>query len=441
METVDKIDEKELSIKRRKNMKLYSIHRMLTVDLLFYYAIKFMFLTQIKGISPSYIVLATAFFGVAKALFQIPTVILIDKLGNKKSLLLSDLVSALSIVFIILSPNALALILANSLSGCAFAVKDVAENGLLNSSIPNTENKSKIFSKIDAKGLGKFYIIAAISALISGLLYEINGYIPMCICVSILLTAAVVASGFSEITTIENRKKTSKKSWKEVKDYCKNLDKGFSFIFKSRRLKALMIFGGIMFGMISVMNIYEMGLLEEIKLSSAAVGIIYASMQLVAAISSKVQLFLHEKLKNKTLTFIGLTYSIACLVAGLICLVNINYGIMIGVVVFTYVIRYIDTGSFQILIKKYITNFTNEEVQSKVYSAYGIVSGLGSTLIGIIGSFIVAVFNLKMSLLIFGIIFTVVMFGVSRYMKTRVGLKPEEYRKKDIDYKEYISLK
>ena len=73
---------------------------------------------------------------------------------------------------------------------------------------------------------------------------------------------------------------------------------------------------------------------------------------------------------------------------------------MIGVVVFTYVIRYIDTGSFQILIKKYITNFTNEEVQSKVYSAYGIVSGLGSTLIGIIGSFIVAVFNLKMSLLI-----------------------------------------
>ena len=39
--------EKVLSEKRKKNMKVYSIHRMLTFDLLFYYAIKFLFLTQI----------------------------------------------------------------------------------------------------------------------------------------------------------------------------------------------------------------------------------------------------------------------------------------------------------------------------------------------------------------------------------------------------------
>ena len=435
------IDEKELSEKRKKNMKLFSIHRMLTADLLFYYAIKFIFLSQIKGLSASNIVLATAFFGIFRALFQIPTIILIDKLGHKKSLVLSDLISAISVIFVMLSTNLSSLIFANLLSGCAFAIKDVSENGLLNDSIPETEDKSKIFSKIDAKGLGKYYIISAISAMFSGFLFEVNGYIPMCICTIILVIASIVASNFNELNPIKNTEKISKTIFKESKEYFKNLRYGFSFIFHSRRLKALMLFTGIMFGMISVMNIYEMGLLNEINVSSSAVGIIYASMQIVAAISSKMHVLLHNKFKNKALTVIGMSYVISCLIAGIVCISGINYIILLLMVIITYIIRYIDTGAYQVLMKKYITNFTNVEVQNKVYSAYGIVTGLGSTTIGVIGTIIAARNDLKMSLVIFGAIFFVIMVMVLNYMKTRVGLKPEEYRKKDIDYREYISLK
>ena len=65
-------EEKLLSGKRKQNMKLYSIHRMLTADLLFYYAIKFVFLTEVKGLAPADIVLASAFFGIFKVIFQIP---------------------------------------------------------------------------------------------------------------------------------------------------------------------------------------------------------------------------------------------------------------------------------------------------------------------------------------------------------------------------------
>ena len=44
-------------------------------------------------------------------------------------------------------------------------------------------------------------------------------------------------------------------------------------------------------------------------------------------------------------------------------------------------------------------------------------------------------------MIIFGSIFTIIMIITLKFMKTRVGLKPEEYRLKDINYKEYISLK
>jgi len=43
--------------------------------------------------------------------------------------------------------------------------------------------------------------------------------------------------------------------------------------------------------------------------------------------------------------------------------------------------------------------------------------------------------------LLFGIVFFTIMILILNYMRTRVGLDPNSYRKKDINYKEYIGLK
>lgn len=434
-------EEKVLSDKRKRNMKLYSIHRMLTADLLFYYAIKFIFLTQVKGLTAGDIVLASAFFGIFKVIFQIPTTILIDRIGSKKSLILSDLMMAISVVIVMISTNLPTLIIANLISGIGTAIKEVAENGMLSKSIPNTDNKSSIFAKIDAKGLSNFYFISAISAIMSGILFDINGYIPMTICVIILLIASKVAILFEEIEEHKKEEKIGKEIIKQYKVYFKDIKLAFSFIFHSRRLKALMLFAGVMYGIIMVMNTYEMGLLQEIELSAAAIGVIYAAMQLVAGIASKLQYKLHNKFKNKTLTIIGVSYTLACFISGLIAIATIPYGIIIFVIIVTYIVRYIGAGSYYVLIKKYITNFTNTQMVNKVYSAYGIVTGIGNALIGMVGSVIVSKYNLKYSMIMFGCAFTIIMLIIVKFMKTRVGLKPEEYRKKDINYKEYISLK
>ena len=61
-----------------------------------------------------------------------------------------------------------------------------------------------------------------------------------------------------------------------------------------------MLFSGVMYGIIMVMNTYEMGLLDEMGLSASITGIIYAIMQIVAGISSKQHEKIHQKYKNKT---------------------------------------------------------------------------------------------------------------------------------------------
>lgn len=434
--------EKELSEKRKRNMKLTIIHKALTYDLLFFYGIKFLFLSQVKEISAGDIVLASAFYGIFKAIFQIPGVFIIDKIGNRKSLILADLINAVSIIFIIFSTNLCWLIITNLFSGMGFAIRDIAEPGMLHKSIPDSENKGKTYSKIDGRGLGNYYYISAISAMISGFLFNINPYIPLVICILILLVSAILATKFKEIEEIKQPKDKNISIYKRYKIYFKDLRLAFSFIFTSRRLKALMLYAGIMYGIITVMSTYEMGLLEEISMSASATGIIYAIMQVVAGISSKLQNKFHERFKNKTLTVIGISYAAACLIAGLISITSIPYMIVVGIILASYVVRYLDTGFFHVLIKKYITNFTNEEVANKVYSAYNLVAGLGTTIICALGSMIVSYNNsIRYSMIIFGIAFLAIILMVLFYMKNRVGLEPQEYRKKDINYKEYVSLK
>ena len=407
--------EKEQINARKKNMRIYSVHRMLTFDLLFYYAIKFLFLTQVKGFTASDIVVVSAFLGLFKVLFQIPITVVIDKIGNRRSLIIADLFQATSVTVIMLSNSLPVLIIGNLFGAIAVAMKDVAEPGLLNSSIPDVKEKSQIYSKIDGKSVGNFYYISAFSAIVSGFLFDINGYIPMTICVIILLISALLATGFTELIPVHKQEDIKK----YYKTYFRDLKLAFSFIFNSSRLKALMLFSGVMYGIIMVMNTYEMGLLDEMGLSASITGIIYAIMQIVAGISSKHHEKIHQKYKNKTLSIVGVSYTLACLMA----------------------VRYLSTGFYYVLIKKYITNFTNGEVANKVYSAHSFVIGLGNLIICAFGAVISSNFSVKHSMIIFGIVFFTIMILILNYMRTRVGLDPNSYRKKDINYKEYIGLK
>ena len=429
--------EKEKINARKKNMRIYSVHRMLTFDLLFYYAIKFLFLTQVKSFTASDIVTVSAFLGLFKVLLQIPITVVIDKIGNRRSLIIADLFQATSVTVIMLSNSLPMLIIGNLFGAIAVAMKEVAEPGLLNSSIPDVKEKSQIYSKIDGKSVGNFYYISAFSAIVSGFLFDINGYIPMTICVIILLISALLATGFTELTPVQKQENIKK----YYKTYFRDLKLAFSFIFNSSRLKALMLFSGVMYGIIMVMNTYEMGLLDEIGLSASITGIIYAIMQIIAGISSKQHEKIHQKYRNKTLSIVGISYTLACLIAGLISITTLPYYVILVIIVATYGIRYLSTGFYFVLIKKYITNFTNGEVANKVYSAHSFVIGLGNLIICAFGAVISSNFSVKHSMIIFGIVFFTIMILILNYMRTRVGLDPSAYRKKDINYKEYIGLK
>ena len=113
MGTKDIKETKEENQERRKrNMKLFPIYKMLSWDLLFYYTINFLFLTQIKNISASDVVLTDSIYALFVMILQIPINIMIAFLGKKKSIVIGNLSLVAYIVIIIFSRNIYDLILA-----------------------------------------------------------------------------------------------------------------------------------------------------------------------------------------------------------------------------------------------------------------------------------------------------------------------------------------
>lgn len=417
--------------KRKQNMKIYSMYRAISMDLIFFYAIDFLFLTQVKNISASDVVLKTSFYALFMVILQIPANILIDKMGTRRCTILANIFNTIYLLMIIFARDLKTLIIAEFFSALCFSIKDISDTTLLNMSIPETDKKGEIFSKIEGRGNKNYYYINAITSVLSGFLYTVNPYIPVIGATITAAIATVLSAGFQEI---ENPNQIAEKKDISIDKYIIDLKNSFKFIIKSNRLRSLLIYSGIMWGTFCLANTYRTSLLEEIEIPATWIAIIAAIIDIASGIGSKKQLKIHKMFKNKSLSVLAFTTAIMIWLSGIIGNSNLlPNSIMILVTIF-YIILNANKGIFGVLMTRYLSNFTNSNILPKIYSVNSISRNFFRMIIGFLGSYILSITNTANSLILTGIIFTIVVLSLIRYMKTRTGLKPEEYQKDDIEF-------
>ena len=93
-------------------------------------------------------------------------------------------------------------------------------------------------------------------------------------------------------------------------------------------------------------------------------------------------------------------------------------------------------GMYYTIIDRYLMNFANKEIDTKIVAIYNLIRNSIRMLFGFLASFILGIATTANALIIVGIIFTIIFIVVEQYMKTRVGLKPEEYSKEEKKYDE-----
>ena len=428
------MESKEEKQKMRKiNMKLFPIHKMLSWDLLFYYTINFLFLTQIKNISASDVVLTDSIYALFVMILQIPINIMIAFLGKKKSIVIGNLSLVAYMVIIIFSRNIYDLILANFISAIGFGLIDTVQTALLKESVPPSKYKNQIFSKLNSKGATGYYIINMLSKIIAGYLFTINGYLPMICSLIVLIISTIISMGFIEPDKKKNASFKKTMGMDEIKD----IKSGFKFVLKSERLKALILSSAFICTLLTILGNYEVNLLEDIKLSAVIIGYAGAINSLVNAIASKKENEFNKMFKNKSLTILSFILSISAIIAGICGITEIRENLMGTIIILgAYMIYGFINGMYYTIIDRYLMNFANKDIDTQITAVYNLFRNATRMLFGFLASFILGITTSANALIIVGIIFTIIFIAISQYMKTRLGLKPEEYSKEERKYDE-----
>lgn len=411
-------------IAMKYNRRIFPLYKGLGWDPLFYSAIIFLFLTEVKGITPAKVMYAEAIYSLFLLLLQIPATILIEKLGSRKALILGTAFATIQIIMMIFISNFAFLILAYFMSAFGNAIKDIARNTLLYDATKTGKGKNS-FGNINAKGSSLSYLFSATTSVATGYLFMINPYIPLVLSSFVSILAVILAYRFEEVEIEKSRKTTISQS---IKDMRQSLE----FIVKSKRLKALFLFTSIFVGVLMMISTYEKSLLTDLQVAPKYFGIIFAVFTLVQCFSVRYQDKIQNTFKNKTLSFLSIPIFLSFIMIGIVANLNLEISFTIIIVMFAFFIQHFFRGPYWVLEDRYVTNFTNENIRTKILSTSNLLKNIAKIAINFLGGVLLEFYTTATSYLIIGCSGLVIILLVLRYMKPRIGLSPEKYDKEDI---------
>ena len=430
------MNEKTKLIRNKKrNARLYPIYKMCSWDLLFYYAISFVFLTQTKGMDVAQVMLTDAIYPVFKIAFQIPGAAIIDNLGKRKSLMIANVFLSITLVILIFSTGIATVLVAYAVMAFSFAIKGVAEPNLLYDSVTQKKGRG-MFAKIEEKGARNYYYLDGISSLLTGFLFVINGYIPMVVSLGFTVIAVALSSCFKDIYIKPvDKEKTMRKRIIEYKEELKIASK---FIFKSRRLQAIMVFVMIFNGLIYISYTLREGLLTEVGVLPQYFAVIISVLTVISGIGSSFEMKIHNKLRNKALSVLSMLYITTFIGIGCVTIFNIPFPIVMGVMLILYAIQYCVQGPYHVLLEKYLKSFATPDMRVKIQTTFSLIKSISEMAMAFLASMLLAKIDASQSFLVIGVLFFFILIAILKWMKPRFGLNPEEYRKEDIKFNEVV---
>lgn len=413
---------------KKKNVELYPRYKMFSWDFLFYYTIIFLFLTQIKGITPADVLLAEALYPVFKILFLIPATVMIESLGKRNSLIIGNSFVVLSILTYIAANDLVAVILGQFFSAIGFIIKGICESNILYDSIEKDEKRGIKFAKVEGRGIAYYYLLEAVTSVASGFLFVINGYIPMFLCLITTIISTILSVKFRNIEDNTLNKKVDKK---RIYAESKNLFKAFKLFTKSPRLKNLIIFGALVSAIILSVTMLRSSIMKDIGVPDKYFGVIFAVLEIISAISTRNENKFHKKFRNRTLTVVSVPFIISYVFIGVLCNLNMGYEFNLTIILIAFTVQYVARGPFNPVIRQYLNNFTTTKVRNKISSSYNLLENLLRFIITFAASMLLRVTNTANTFLVLGIVLGIIICLMLYNMRNKVGLKPEEYTEKD----------
>jgi len=423
------MEESEDNLKKKKvNIKLFPFYKMISWDLLFYYAIIFLYLVQVKNLTAPQVLLAEALYNAAIITWLIPSGKVVDKIGKKNSVIIANICVSIAVVIILLMNSFYHLIIAYIIMAFGYSIKSIAENIILYDSLPIGHKRGKLFSIIDGKASSYYYYIDAISAVATGFLYVINPYIPLILCLATCIISTILSCGFQHTNTVDKAKSTYKEKV--------NLAETMKHVKTSKRIQYLIIFYAIFSALLYVLSSLRSSIFKDLNLDAQYFGIVFAILQIVAGTAARFQDKVHNKFKNETLAVLTIPLTIACILIGLLGKLKTD-NFIFSLVIILFIIQGILKGPFRSLIVRYMTNFTNKEIRTNLATVESFAYYSVTVIFSLLCSWLLNMTSTADTFIIIGVISTFLIGALLYFMKGRVGLKPEQYPEEDLKYSHF----
>lgn len=398
----------EMTKARKQNMKIYSIYRAISLDLIFYYAIEFLFLTQVKRINSSDVVLAGAFYAIFMILFQMPASIVVDRIGTRRCTILGNVFNGIFVILIMCCKDLKALIFAQLISAICFSLKDISDKALIQYSIPETKKQGEIFSKIEGRGYKDYFLINAFTSICSGFLYVINPYIPIILSLMFTIVATIISLGFKDI---EQEVKPKKENI-EIGKYMEDFMQGIKFIIGSQRLRSLFLYAGISWGTFCLIGTYRSSLLVDMQTPEQIITLIAAIVGVAASMGAKLQLQFHNHFRNKSLSTILWLLTISVFIAGVMGIANVSYHFGITIMIICFIMVDFSKGMSEILTTRYLGNFASDKILTQIYAVNAISRNVFRAVISFLGAYLLKITDTANSMILVGILLIIIAFAL-----------------------------
>lgn len=411
----------EKGVSMERNEKIYKIYRPFSYDYVFLYAVIFLFVTITKGLTVGQYMYLCSIYSIFFAVFQVPLNYVVESLGLKKSMIIGNLLCIVHISIYIFAGQFIFFAIAEVFCALGFVLKGLSETQFLYKTLKNNGKASK-YSKIEGKGVAKYYYLEAAGSLFMGYLFTVNNYIPMCLTLLCVIIAFIISLMFKDVAMDINIENTG------VKAYVRNFKK----IIKSPRLISIFIFAFFATGFIEVIKVLQKSVIVELDTAPTAYTIIIAVFTLAVGLGSRLANRFEKHSKRKTLTIIGISLCLLCIALGSVNYISSDTLVRLYISVTIIFIYNIFQGMYRMCIKKYLNNFTTSSIRGKILAIFYIFEGLGRSILLFISGTVIDNVETSFTCILLGAVMLVIMILILGFMKTRFGLDPEEYSKKDL---------
>lgn len=300
--------------------KIYPIFYGFSSDLVFWIAINTLFLTTVKHLNASQINTINFVGTLVAIVIQLFSIKFIRKIGNLNSIKLGTIMLFLAVLIFTVGTQYYMFFIAQILYSCGFIFKQM-DNVVL---IKNLKylNKSEEYIKYQSKGSTLYSLITLIISIFSGLLFNINNYIPMIFCLIICFINIIVSNFFYEAKIEEQY--TNEKS---------------SFRF-SKLLFLIIALYGLFYASVSVGQTnsklfmqYDMSNFLSIDKIAIYLSIFISLSRVVRTVSDMLFLKVYNKMKNNIIILL----EVALLTTFILMLVGhfIGNG-MLGIIIMSF---------------------------------------------------------------------------------------------------------